>query len=75
MQGLLTALDTAALAIENFLNTVGEFLFPIGIILFGVLIIERSDAADAIPIWLVPLIIKLADIIGDIIPPREWGPI
>lgn len=54
MQGLFTALDTAALAIENFLNTVGEFLFPIGIILFGVLIIERSDAADAIPIWLVP---------------------
>lgn len=51
LQGLLAALDTAALAIKDFLNTLAEFVFPIGIILFGVLIVERSDA---IPNWLVP---------------------
>lgn len=51
LEGLLAALDTAALAIEDFLDALAELLFPIGIILFRVLIVKRSDA---IPTWLVP---------------------
>jgi hypothetical protein len=39
-QGLLAALNTTALAVENFLNAIAEFLLPVGILGFGVLIVE-----------------------------------
>jgi hypothetical protein len=49
LQSVFTALNTAALAVEDFLNTLAEFLFPIGILGFWVIVIQ---GADAVPIWL-----------------------